>query len=387
MNRIPLLLSIILFIFSSLLVSAQEDDGNLIKNGSFEQTTSLKYKKLGQFSLVSDWTTASEEKADLFSKLSEYPEIGAPDNALGRSNPKEGDNYVGLLLHNVASKDGRMYITSELNTMLKKGQKYCLSYSISLADASKFATNNLGFSFSKKAEFEVKGVLIRNNAIYPTRNKVQANRESWEDLCLVFTAGGTEKFITIGNFAQSSVTVTEKMEASSTSKIEQQQIGYYYLDALFLKPVARDSECICEKDDEPEGPRIIFSKSAALQASASPQVIVNASTVYFYSNEADLAEATKKDLDALTVLLQAKKDLKLSISGHMDSFEANKGKEFDTFKDLSKMRAEKVRDYLVEKGISSSRLTVESFKASQPVTEMKTPLSLAKNRRVQFSLR
>ena len=387
MNRTLVLIASALFITSSSFLSAQEDDGNLIKNGSFEETTSTKYKKLGQFSLVSDWTVATEEKVDLFSKLSEYPEIGVPNNALGRSNPKEGDNYAGLLLYNVASKDGRMYIGSELKQMLKKGQKYCLSYSISLADASKFATNNLGFVFSKKPEFEAKDVLIRDNAIYPLRNKPQTNRENWEDICLVFTANGTEKYITIGNFAQSSATVTEKMEPERGSKVEQQQIGYYYLDALFLKPVARDSECTCENDDEPEGPRIIFSKSAALQPSASPEVIVNASTVYFYSNEDDLAEVSRKDLDALAEILLAKKELKLNISGHMDSFEAEKGKEYDTFKDLSKTRAEKVRDYLLEKGIPSSRLTVESFKASQPATEMKTPLSLAKNRRVQFNLR
>ena len=170
MNRTLVLIASALFITSSSFLSAQEDDGNLIKNGSFEETTSTKYKKLGQFSLVSDWTVATEEKVDLFSKLSEYPEIGVPNNALGRSNPKEGDNYAGLLLYNVASKDGRMYIGSELKQMLKKGQKYCLSYSISLADASKFATNNLGFVFSKKPEFEAKDVLIRDNAIYPLRN-------------------------------------------------------------------------------------------------------------------------------------------------------------------------------------------------------------------------
>jgi len=387
MNRTPILFSSFIFMLCSVFMTAQEDDSNLITNGGFEETLSDKCKKLGQFSLVTGWSAATEEKADLFTKLSEYPDVGAPDNALGRSNPKEGDNYAGLLLYNVASKDGRMYITSELKTLLKKGQKYCLSYSISLADASKFATNNLGFYFSKKPEFEAKNILIRDNAIYPMRNKVQPNMESWEDICIVFTGLGTEKFITIGNFAQSSVTVTERMDVPKGSKVDQQQFGYYYLDALSLLPVARDSECNCTDKSEPEGPRIIFSKAAAMKTSASSKDLIEASTVYFYSNEDELAAPTLKDLDGLVSLMEARKELKIKIMGHMDSFEAEKGKEYDAFMDLSKMRAEKVKEYLVKKGIANSRLTLESFKASQPSSEMKTPLSLAKNRRVQFSIR
>lgn len=390
-NMIRKLLLLQLLIISlipySLMAQEDEDPSNLIPNGSFESVTSDKYKKLGQFYLVSGWTTATEEKADLFTKLSEYPEIAAPDNLLGRSNPKDGDNYVGILLHNVASKDGRMYITTPLKTMLKKGQKYCLSYSISLADVSRYATNNLGFVFSKKPIFEAKDILINTEAIYPLRNKVQTNRDSWEDLCLVFTADGTEENIAIGNFEQTTRTVTERMEAPAWMKVDQQQIGYYYLDALSLRAIATDSECNCKNDDEPEGPRIIFSKSAALKDNPNPADLLRASTVYFYSNEDDLAEATKKDLDAIAEMMLAKMDLSLTISGHMDSFEVTKGKEYDTFKDLSKMRAEKVKTYLVDKGISTRRLTVESFKDAQPASEMKTPLSLAKNRRVQFSLR
>jgi outer membrane protein OmpA-like peptidoglycan-associated protein len=177
------------------------------------------------------------------------------------------------------------------------------------------------------------------------------------------------------------------MDAPDWLKVDQQQIGYYYLDALSLRAIGTDSECTCQDDDEPEGPRIIFSKAAALQDNPNPADLLRASTVYFYSNEDDLAEATKKDLDAIAEMMSAKPNISLTISGHMDSFEVSKGKEYDVFKDLSKMRAEKVKEYLIDKGISSRRLNVESFKDSQPASTMKTPLSLAKNRRVQFSLR
>ena len=115
-----------------MLKTEKKEAKDFIKNGSFEETVSDKYKKLGQLSLASGWTTANEEKADLFTSLSTYPEIGVPQNAMGICNPKDGNNYAGMLVHNVASKDGREYITSQLDGFLAKGKKYCLKYSISL---------------------------------------------------------------------------------------------------------------------------------------------------------------------------------------------------------------------------------------------------------------
>lgn len=366
---------------------SQKDDGNIIINGSFENTTSRKYKKPGHFTYVSDWSTATEEKVDLFSKFAEYPEIGVPKNYMGVSNPKDGDNYIGIAIHLVASKDGREYITSQMNEFLKKDQKYCLKYSISLADASKYASNNLGFHFSKKPVFADASSIIKDDVILPLDNGVQNVRDNWTDICISFRAKGYEKFITIGNFLPETRLVTEKMRLPVDSKLEAQNVAYYYLDDISLVPVANDSECVCKDDDEPEGPKIIYSKASALNESASVADRISSSTVYFYSNEDELASASKRDLDVLAELLMANDKLRLRIKGHMDELEVKKGAQYDTFLDLSKTRAEKVKQYLVDKGVSSYRMTVESFKDEKPATQMKTPLSLAKNRRVQFELR
>ncbi len=361
---------------------------NMIVNGGFESANTTKIKKLGQLSLCNSWTSATGEKVDLFSKLSTYPEVGAPNNAMGISNPKEGNNYIGLVTHLVASKDGREYITAPLDGYLEKGKKYCLSYSISLADAAKYATNNLGFHFSKKPVFEEdKEVILRDDVIYPLNNKPQKNRDSWEDICVTFNAEGFEKFVTIGNFASTARTVTEKMPDSKKFKGEKQQIGYYFLDNISLVKIDRESECSCEDKDKEEGPRIIFSKTNVFLDDASTADKIKAKTVYFYSNEDDLAGSTLKELNVLVGLLMTNPTVNITISGHMDENEVAKGKQYDTFKDLSETRAEKVKQYLVDQGVDGSRLRVESHEADEPVTEMQTPLSMARNRRVEFSVR
>jgi outer membrane protein OmpA-like peptidoglycan-associated protein len=389
-RNITLVLIAVLLCFTGN-IEAQDKSAekkNLIVNGGFETANTDKIKKLGQFALCSSWTTATGEKVDLFSKLSTYPEVGAPNNVMGVSNPKEGNNYIGLVTHIVASKDGREYITAPLDGYLEKGKKYCLSYSISLADGAKYATNNLGFHFSKKPVFEEdKTVILLDDVIYPLNNRPQKNRDSWEDICITFNAVGFEKYVTIGNFAPATRTVTERVARSESFKGDQQQIGYYFLDNISLVKIDRESECSCEDKDDLEGPRIIFSKTNAFLDKASTEDKIKAKTVYFYSNEDELAGATLKELNMLIGLLKSNPTVNLTISGHMDEKEVIRGQQFDVFKDLSKTRAEKVKQYLVDQGVSSSRLRLESHKADEPATEMKTPLSMARNRRVEFSVR
>ena len=51
---------------------------------------------------------------------------------------------------------------------------------------------------------------------------------------------------------------------------------------------------------------------------------------------------------------------------------------------LSEERAKTVVDYLVQKGISSSRLTYQGFGGTRPITNEDTAEAHAKNRRVVF---
>jgi outer membrane protein OmpA-like peptidoglycan-associated protein len=51
---------------------------------------------------------------------------------------------------------------------------------------------------------------------------------------------------------------------------------------------------------------------------------------------------------------------------------------------LSQRRAEAVRNYLVEKGVSAERLTVKAYGESQPVADNATEEGRFQNRRVEL---
>ena len=84
-------------------------------------------------------------------------------------------------------------------------------------------------------------------------------------------------------------------------------------------------------------------------------------------------------LDDALQILQRHGDLNVEVAGHTDSMgpaDYNKG--------LSKARAQAVADYLIAKGISSSRLSVKGYGESDPVADNGTDAGRAANRRVEL---
>jgi OmpA-OmpF porin, OOP family len=73
--------------------------------------------------------------------------------------------------------------------------------------------------------------------------------------------------------------------------------------------------------------------------------------------------------------------LRIRISGHTD----NKGKAAKNQK-LSEDRANAVKDYLVSKGIESSRVETRGVGPDEPIADNKTNAGRTQNRRIEFEL-
>jgi outer membrane protein OmpA-like peptidoglycan-associated protein len=84
-------------------------------------------------------------------------------------------------------------------------------------------------------------------------------------------------------------------------------------------------------------------------------------------------------LDRVADALHDRPDLKVEVAGHTD----NSGTS-DYNRDLSQRRAESVRNYLISKGIDSSRLTAKGYGETEPETSNETPEGRAQNRRVEL---
>ena len=103
--------------------------------------------------------------------------------------------------------------------------------------------------------------------------------------------------------------------------------------------------------------------------------------IYFETDKSELLPESFPELDKLVSLMKASPQKSIEISGHTD----NTGTE-ETNIQLSTARAKAVVDFLVSKGIASSRLTYKGYGSSIPLADNDSDEGRSKNRRVELKI-
>ncbi len=103
--------------------------------------------------------------------------------------------------------------------------------------------------------------------------------------------------------------------------------------------------------------------------------------IFFETNKATIKPESTTELERLASLLIENPTIRLEISGHTDnvgSYRANQK--------LSESRAKSVVEYLVSKGVGSSRLEYKGYSFNQPIADNNTAEGRSQNRRVEFKV-
>jgi OmpA-OmpF porin, OOP family len=103
------------------------------------------------------------------------------------------------------------------------------------------------------------------------------------------------------------------------------------------------------------------------------------SKIFFENNSDKLKVASLSQLDELSKILYKYDGAKLTIEGHTDNVGAD-----DFNMTLSQKRSDSVKQYLIGKGILDTRLIAIGYGETKPVSDNKTTLGKAKNRRVEL---
>jgi OOP family OmpA-OmpF porin len=106
-----------------------------------------------------------------------------------------------------------------------------------------------------------------------------------------------------------------------------------------------------------------------------------AKRIQFKFAQAEISPESFKTLNEVVAILKDNKELKLTIEGHTSAdgiYEQNMK--------LSTARAEKVKEYLISKGISAERLTAIGYGPTKLLNPGKTEAEKAQNRRVELKL-
>jgi len=110
-------------------------------------------------------------------------------------------------------------------------------------------------------------------------------------------------------------------------------------------------------------------------------LIANMSDVLFKSGSSELLSGARERLAKVSGIVLAYPGLHLEVEGHTDSIG---GDEYN--QSLSERRAEAVRDYLVQQGITGEAIVSRGLGKSEPVASNDTPEGRQQNRRVEIVL-
>lgn len=352
-------------------------------------------------------SSPTELKADIF-HVNGSSDVGIPANIYGKEDPTTengGKVYAGIVAYKPGKAAGeRSYITIELNQMtLKKGLTYCVEYSLSLSESSKFACNNLAMYFSKDklgdgaagaiylandpnkkaAEYVVKGQL----------NQIHNGFLGWEKVCNTYTAKGDEKFITIGNFDKNETTKFQAVKKPKDSEVDAIAHAYYYIDNVIVRLVDSVSECACYNARPPKiednFSTLIYDKEPEITDKMPVDKKIAAQTIYFRQGKASLTENAKEHMNFVIEEMNANPSMKIEISGNCDEMEVKASEENEDYLDIDRKRVDLVVRYFVAQGIAEERLSAKKYNgttvtSSEIVEDDEPDLMQAKNRRVEF---
>ncbi|MFC2109018.1 OmpA family protein [Bacteroidota bacterium] len=142
-----------------------------------------------------------------------------------------------------------------------------------------------------------------------------------------------------------------------------------------------DGDGVLDKDDkciDQVGPAS-NDGCAELTVEAVKQLGDFAKTINFNSGKTTFKSGVTSQLDGIVAIMNEFIGVQFSINGYTDS-SGSKAKNLE----LSKLRAAAVKDYLVSKGIDSSRLDSQGFGVASPIASNKTASGRAANRRVEL---
>lgn len=341
---------------------------NLVPNHSFE-----KFRRcpphctiVPKSYFVDSWTMPTIGTPDYFNACA-Y-DAGVPSNWAGYMRAKTGNGYVGIISGKYKSAypnvQVREYIQTKLKKPMEKHKKYYISYSVALAQNSRYAINGieLGLNHEKTDIRTFNGPIEARQRIPSGETHIISNKQSWKEISEVYQAKGGEEYIILGNFNPDSL--TPWILLSDGLSLE---YAYYLIDDVYVIPLKDNKE-------------VTDAPGFLIDTLVNNQVMVWRD-IRFEFDKSRLKKMAYKPLNQLVHYLQTHPDLFIQVSGHTDEL----GSDEYNYR-LSLERAKSVAVYLINKGIEEKRISYKGFGNDHPVASNDTEENRALNRRVEFKI-
>ena len=316
---------------------------NLVPNFSFEESKEKPTSMLDDGHEYADvstyWETPNLASTDLIThrfKTAKFEPIEA----------FSGRNMSGIVIHGDYWSE---YLKVELREPLKVGVEYYAEFWVAYCgdyneDYNSKMTNPFFGVYFGEDFFEKTNKQLLNTPQVFSKQPIELKDKTWVKVSGNFIAKETTDRIYVGQFA-------------NPQDPSNMLLGYYFIDDVKVVKFSDHSTVFTPTEYAPDG----------------------LNNIYFETDKYDLLSTSFKTLDEVYGFLNKNQSLEISIVGHTD----NRG-EMEHNQELSTNRARAVMNYLVNKGIDSSRLKFSGKGASSPVASNLTEDGRQENRRVEF---
>jgi len=233
------------FFFGSAFVGNSQV--NLVPNGSFEEYTDCPngMSAIGYDQLIKClyWykpiiTTSDYHNSCSSSNPTFSWSAGVPLNGLGWQEAYEGNGYLGLVNYSNILPNAAEYAQVKLLEPLKSCKQYLVSYNVSLADNSNYATSTLGLRLDSWP------ITSNNFSIdFPPHIFYQGyitDKVDWVSVGAIFEASGGEEYLTIGRFYDTLSYTNSNTPHIIVSCDTCLEYAYYYVDSVSVIEVSEN---------------------------------------------------------------------------------------------------------------------------------------------------
>lgn len=305
----------------------------------------------------------------------------------------DGNHFIGLTAGSLTRKGIRNFIRTRLLCGLRKDKQYRLIFYVNsphdVLDSIGIYFSPGDFLFEKKRFYDIRPQLWSADG----RDSARPAHTSWQKVELIYTADGTEGYISIGSF--------KRLDYTGIRKAEYRNEYYFFIDQVSLVPVDPKEKLCAEADSVRkivynENPRHeVLQKWMYYHTKNPPQPVPLPLTkmqvtrridtliipdIFFATASYELSPKSFTVLDSFANKLQSYQVDSVVIEGHTDSVGSLSYNE-----KLSLDRAGSVKDYLTQRVTAIQQKTVwRGWAFLHPATSNKTAQGRQRNRRVEI---
>ncbi|GAB4404577.1 MAG: hypothetical protein OHK0053_30150 [Microscillaceae bacterium] len=357
---------------------------NLVPNPGFEVFTHCP-SQFGLFKQgeIPNWTAIPSDCTPDYFHTCAKGDFGLPHSLGGTVPPYEGKACAGLIAgvgeskfefrhrHYFTDLYYREFLQCRLSEPLEANRFYRVAMQVALAPRSNYTGAQIGLLLT---DFPI--VILENEAFVP-KIKLDSTLSSpgqWVELSGNYQARGGEQYLTIGNFIP---TREAPLVLLWKDRLRQTDFcygrAYYFVDAVEVRLLESAPPSL---DLPPPG--TIASDFGPL----TPGQPIILDDIQFAFDRDSLLPSSLPQLQSLWKLLHQYPQAEILVLGHTDSI----GTEEKNL-DLSQRRANRVRDWLIQRQIAPERVKARGLGESRPIDDNGTASGRQRNRRVEFIIR